>query len=225
MPSFSDWLKASWADYRRRGAVLLAVAGTGGAVALVAGFVPFLPAALLSAAGAGPAWAAWGLASLAAISAVLWFTTWAQAAATRAAMTEDKAGACLSLAWKQNAEFGWVLTLSLLAVAGGYCLFLIPGVLLSMLLFFSGFYQIDGEADGLEALELSWGRVRPRLGAVSLRVLAAGAIAAAPGWIPYVGWVIAMFWTPFGLMALARLARDLRAADPDPVRPKRLGPA
>jgi hypothetical protein len=225
MPSFSDWLKGSWDDYRRRWAVLFAVAGTAGAVALLAGFVPFVPAALATAFGAGPAWAVWGLASLAAVLAVLWFSTWAQAAATRAAMTDETAGECLSRGWALTGEFGWVLTLTLLAVAGGYFLFIVPGILLSVLLFFAGFFQIAGEGDGVRALALSWGRVRPRFGLVATRVFAAGLIAAAPGWIPYVGWLIAMFWAPFGLVALARLARDLRAADPEPAAPSWLGGA
>ncbi len=44
MPSFAQWLKASWDDFRRRWAVLIAVAGAA------------------SFFGAGPAWAVWGLA-------------------------------------------------------------------------------------------------------------------------------------------------------------------
>jgi hypothetical protein len=225
MPSFSDWLKGSWDDYRRRWAVLLGVAGVAGAAALAAGAAPFVPAALATMAGVGPAWAVWGLAALVSVLAILWFTTWAQAAATRAAMTEDKAGDCLSLAWKRTGAFGWVLTLSLLAVGGGWFLLVIPGLVLSVLLFFAAFIQISGEADGLRALALSWGRVRPRFGPVSARVFSAALIAAAPGWIPYVGWLIAMFWTPFGVVALARLARDLRAADPEPETPSWLGGA
>ncbi|MFI5346101.1 MAG: hypothetical protein ACHQ51_06980 [Elusimicrobiota bacterium] len=225
MPSFSDWLKASWADYKRRWAVLLAVAGAAGAAAMLAGLAPFVPAALATAFGLGPAWAVWGAASFVALLAVLWFMTWAQAAATRAAMTGEKAGECLSRSWKQTGEFGWVLTLALLAVAGGYFLFLIPGVILSVMLFFAGFYQVSGEADGVRALQLSWGRVRPRFGPVALRVVAAGAITAAPRWIPYIGWLLAMFWTPFGLIALSRVAHDLRAADPEPETPKWMGGA
>src|ERR1035437_4244919 len=59
MPSFADWLRASWGDFRRRWSVLLAVAGTGGAATLAAGFLPFIPAALATLLGVGPAWAVW----------------------------------------------------------------------------------------------------------------------------------------------------------------------
>ena len=225
MPSFSDWLRGSWADYRRRWGVLLGVAGVTGAAALAGGFAAFLPAALATMAGVGPAWAVWGLASLLSILTVLWLSSWAQAAVTLAAMTEDKAADCLSLSWRRTGPFAWVLTLTLLAVAGGYFLLIVPGMILSVLLFFAAFYQVAGEAEGVEALALSWGRVRPRFGLVCARVAAAGVLAAAPGWIPYVGWLIAMFWTPFGIVALARLARDLREAEPAPRAPARLGAA
>lgn len=225
MPSFSDWLRGSWEDYRRRWAVLLAVAGAGGAASLAAGFAPFVPAALATAFGAGPAWAVWGSASLAAILLILWLTTWTQAAMLRAALTEEKAGACLSRSWGQTAAFAWVLTLVLLSVVGGYFLLLVPGVLLSALFFAAPFSLILGEADGVRALGLSWARVRPRFGAVAGRMFAAGALTAAPGWIPYVGWAIMMFWAPFGVVALARLDRDLRAAEPAPEAPPWTGRA
>jgi hypothetical protein len=225
MPSFSDWLKASWDDFRRRWGVLMAVAGVSGAAALAGGFAPFVPAALLTASGVGPAWAVWGLASIAAVLAALWLSTWAQAAVTLAAMTELPAGECLAQGWKRTGAFAWVLSLALVATCGAYFLFIIPGLLLSVLLFFGAFICMSGEAEGERALALSWARVRPRFGAVSARVVAAGLLAAAPGWIPGVGWIIAMFWAPFGVVALARVAKDLRAADPEPALPPRFGAA
>lgn len=225
MPSFSDWLRGSWADYRRRWAVLLAAAGVGGAASLAAGFAPFVPAALATAFGAGPAWAVWGSASLASILLILWLTTWTQAAMLRAALTEETAGACLSRSWGQTAPFAWVLTLVLLAVVGGWFLLVVPGLLLSVLLFAAPFSAIRGEADGARALGLSWARVRPHFGTVAGRMFAAAVLTAAPGWIPYVGWTIMMFWAPFSFVALARLDRDLRAAEPAPAAPAWMGGA
>jgi hypothetical protein len=225
MPSFGDWLRASWDDYRRRWAVLLAVAAAGGTATLLAGFLPVIPAALATAFGAGPAWAAWGLATALSTCGVLWFSTWGQAALMRAALTEEGAGDCLSRAWGQTAAFAWVLSLALLAVAGGYFLLIVPGMILSVMLFAAPFCQVSGEADGVRALGLSWARVKPRFGAVALRMLAATVLTAAPGWIPYAGWIIMMFWAPFGFVALARLDRDLRAADPDAAPPDWMGGA
>jgi len=225
MPSFADWLRASFDDYRRRWAVLLAVAGMSGAAALLGGFLPFVPAGLLSLAGVGPAWAVWGSATLVSLCAVLWLSTWAQAAATRAALTDDGAAECLKKGWALTGAFGWVLTMTLLAVAGGWFLLVAPGLVLSVLLFLAPMITASGEADGVRALALSWARVRPRFGLVAARVLAASLLAAAPGWIPYVGWLIAMFWAPFGLVAVARLEKDVRAADPAPAAPAWMGGA
>jgi hypothetical protein len=225
MPSFADWLRASWGDFRRRWAVLLAVAGLGGGAAILAGFLPFLPAAAATMFGVGPAWAVWGGASAVSLTGVLWLSTWAQAAMMRAALTEEKTGECLSRAWGQTAAFAWVLSLALLAIAGGYYLLVIPGLLLSVLLFAAPFCQISGEAEGVRALGLSWARVRPRFGAVALRLFAATALTAAPGWIPYVGWIVMMFWAPFSFIAFARLEKDLRAAEPDAVPPEWMGRA
>lgn len=225
MPSFADWLKASFADYRRRWAVMLAVAGLTGAAALLGGFLPFLPAGLLSLAGAGNPWVVWGAATLVSLTAVLWLSTWAQAAATRVALTDDPAPACLREGWKATGAFGWALTLVLVAVCGGWVLLVLPGLALSVLLLLAPMAVITGEAEGTRALALSWARVKPRFGTVAGRMLAASLITAAPGWIPYVGWLIAMFWAPFGLFALARLEKDLRAAEPAPAVPDWMGGA
>ena len=225
MPSFAEWLKASWKDFRRRWGVLLAVAGAGGAATLVAGCVPFIPAALATAFGVGPAWAVWGAAVVVSLTAILWLSTWAQAALMRAALTEEPLRACLTLAWSQTAAFAWVLSLALLAVVGGYFLLIVPGLILSVMLFAAPFCQISGEAEGAAALGLSWARVKPHFWTVAGRLLAATLITAAPGWLPYVGWLVMMFWAPFSFIAMARLDKDLRAAEPQATSPAWMGTA
>lgn len=223
MPPFSDWLQGSWEDFRRRWGVLLGVMGVTGIATMVAGFVPFVPAALASAFGVGPAWVVWTSATVVSLLAVLWLSTWGQAALIVAAQGDEPAGKVLSLAWSKTPAFAWTLTLVLLALSGGWFLFLLPGLLLSVMLFSAPFVQAAGEAEGLAALGVSWARVRPRFGAVALRLFAAGVFAAAPGYIPYVGWLVMMFWAPFGVVATARLARDLREAEPAPAAPSWLG--
>ena len=225
MPSIADWLKASWGDFRRRWAVLLAVAGAGGAATIAAGFLPFVPAALAAMFGIGPSWAVWGSAVAVSLTAVLWLSTWAQAAMLRAALTDETTRECLALAWGQTAAFGWVLSLVLLAVVGGYFFFIIPGLILSVMLFAAPFCQISGEAEGARALGLSWARVKPHFGTVALRLLAATLITAAPGWIPFVGWIVMLFWAPFSFIAMARLDKDLRAAEPEAAAPEWMGAA
>ncbi|MDE2490976.1 MAG: hypothetical protein KGM24_09010 [Elusimicrobia bacterium] len=65
--------------------------------------------------------------------------------------------------------------------------------------------------------------MRPHYGRTARRMLAATVLTAAPGIVPYVGWIVMLFWAPFGAVAMARLAEDLRAAEPAPEAPGRLG--
>ena len=225
MPSFADWLRASWGDFRRRWSVLLAVAGASGTAALVGGFLPFVFAGAATVLGVGPAWAVWGATVAVSLTAVLWLSTWAQAAMIRAASTDETTRECLSSAWSRTGAFAWVASLALLAIVGGYFLFIVPGLVLSVMLFGAPFCQMSGEAEGAGALGLSWARVRPHFGAVALRLLAATALTAAPGWIPYVGWIVMLFWAPFSVVAMARLEKDLRAAEPGATAPGWMGGA
>jgi hypothetical protein len=107
----------------------------------------------------------------------------------------------------------------MLAVGGGFIALILPGLVLSALVFFAPFYQLDGEERGMGALELSCARVRPQFGAVSGRLALAALIAWLPSWIPWVGWLIGPLWAPFSLVACARLAADLKALSPSPERP------
>jgi hypothetical protein len=204
MPPFEDWLRASWDDFRRRWVRLLTVIGVGGAATLAAAALPLFPALILAVLRIGPLWLDLTLGSLAALSAALWLSTWAQAAAVRAAVFDEPAGESLSRGWAQTAAFGWVITLSCLAVAGAACLLVLPGVAALLLLFFAPYYEIAGEASGADALGLSWARAAAHPGPAVLRLLAAFLISWAPSQIPYVGWIIAMFWAPFGMLGWPR---------------------
>ena len=224
LPSIQDWLAASWADYRRRWLALMAVLAVGFMATLAGLLLPFIPAALAVALGAGSPWVMLGAAYLASILAVVGLSTWAQAAAMRAASNDEGPGAALRGGWRQTPAFAWVLSLAMLAAGGGFVLLIVPGLILSVLLFFAPFYQMSGEDRGMGAVELSFARVRPFFGAVSGRL----ALLALSAWlfsrIPYVGWLIGPLWAAFGLVACARLADDLRSLRPAPERP-RLGAA
>ncbi len=215
MPSFGDWLIASWEDYRRVWGRLMAVIGAAGAASLAAAAFPMAVAAVLAFLRVGPPWLVLGGGFLAALCAAFWMSTWGQAAALRAARFDESASESLSRAWAQTTSFGWVVTLTCLAVGGAFALFVIPGLFLSGLLFFAPYYEVSGEAAGVEALGLSWARVSARPGPAALRLLTAGLLAWLPGLVPVIGWLLAMLWAPFGLVATSRLAEDLRAASPD----------
>lgn len=219
LPSVELWLSASWSDYRRRFWPLMSVLAVGGLVTALFVFLPLAPAGLATMFGLGSPWLVWGAAVFVSLLAGLWFSTWAQAAAMLAATTEGSADASLREGWRLTPAFAWVLSLVLLAVCGGFALLILPGMILTVLLFFAPYYQLSGEASALDAVELSFARVRPHFGAVSGRLALIALLVWVPSWIPYVGWLIGPLWAPFGLVAGARLAADLRVLSPEPVRP------
>ncbi len=225
LPSIEDWLSASWADFKRRWGALMVVVGVSGLVTAFGVLLPLVPAGIAQLLGAASPWLIWGGASFAALLIGLWLSTWAQAAALRAATTDAGASDALSYGWKKTLPFMVVFGLATCAIAGGLVLLVLPGLVLAGLLAFAPFYQMDGEAEGMAALELSWARSRPHLGAVLVRLLIAWLITLAPGWLPWIGWLIAPFWAPFGLVALARLAADLKTASPSPEKPAGAVPA
>lgn len=219
LPSIESWLAASWADYRRRWLALMTVLALAGLATAAAVLLPLIPAGLAAYFGAASPWVIWGAVFVYALFVGLYLSTWAQAAAMRAASNDEGAGESLRMGWRQTMAFAWVLSLVMLAAGGGFFLLIVPGLIFSVLLFFAPFYQLSGEDAGMGAVELSFARVRPVFGAVLLRLFLAGLIVWIPSWIPIIGWLIAPLWAPFGLVACARLAADLKTLTPEPARP------
>lgn len=219
LPSIPDWLSASWADFRRRWLSLMAVLGLTSVATAVVVLLPVVPAGFAAFAGVSP-WLAWGACGAVSLLAGLYASTWGQAALMRAASLDEPAGESLGAGWRQTPEFALALSLALLAAGGGFFLLIVPGLVLTALLLFAPFYQLSGEERGLAALELSWARARPALGGVCARLILAVLIAFLPSWIPYLGWLVGPLWAPFGLVACARLAGDLKAMSPAPARPR-----
>lgn len=202
----------------------MSVIALGGLATAAGALLPLIPAGLAAVFGAGSPWLIWSAAALVSLLVGLVVSTWAQAAAVRAAASDEGAGEALRLGWGQTPAFAWVLSLVMLAAGGGFVLLIVPGLILSVLLFFAPFYQITGEDHGMGAVELSFARVRPVLGPVSTRLLVVGLVTWLPSWIPYVGWLIGPLWAPFAIVACARLADDLKTLAPAPERTS-LGPA
>ncbi|MBI2387566.1 MAG: hypothetical protein HYV14_16390 [Elusimicrobia bacterium] len=224
LPSVEDWLSASWADYRRRWAALMAVLALSVVAAVGAALLPFVPAAAAALAGAAPPWTLFGVGWVLSVLAVMVASAWGMAATLRAAAFDEGVAESLRAAWRQTPAFAWVTSLAMLAAGGGFVLLIVPGLILGVLVFFSPFYQLSGEASGLAAMELSFARVRPVLGAAAGRLALLATVVCLPSWIPWVGWIVAALWAPFGYVACARLADDLKALNPAPERP-RLGGA
>lgn len=219
LPSVEDWLSASWADYKRRWAPLMGVIAVGFVATMAAMLLPILLAVPFAYSGAVNAWLAMGAGWVLSTLALLAVSTWAQAAAIRAASFEEPAFESLREGWRRTPAFAWVLSLATLAIGGALVLLIVPGLAAAVLLFFAVFYQMSGEDSGMGAVELSFARVRPHFWAVASRLLLLATIAWAPSWIPWIGWLLGLLLAPFMVVAVARLAGDLKTLAPAPERP------
>ncbi|MDX6769119.1 MAG: hypothetical protein SF051_06275 [Elusimicrobiota bacterium] len=224
MTSIEDWIGRSWDRFKRRWWTVLAVSGVAGAAALLGGFLPALGGVLL--AGAGPVWAVSGVAGVVSLLALVWLSTWAQAAAVEAAAGEQSIGDCLRSSWRKTGAFAWSLSLVMLAAGGAFYLLFLPGLWLSPLLFFAPFVAVTEGIGGVASLEASWRRVSGRWWAVTGRLILAGVTPVLIGLVPVVGWLLGIAAGPFSLVMLADLSDELRRLDPGDAAPApRLGAA
>ena len=225
MSPLSRWLSDSWDDFARRWTDLMLVTAVGGIAAAAAAVVPLVPALLLALARVASPWAIWGPALFLALLAALWVSTWGQAALMRAAARDEKAFETLRVSWSTTGRFAWVTTLFLVAVGGAFVLFIVPGLFLAAALMPGLFYELDGEAEGLDSLSLAWGRFRAAPLEVLWRTALAFVLAALPSLVPWIGWLLGPLAAPFALVAAARLAAELKTLTPAPEKPRLLGPA
>lgn len=222
MTSIEDWISRSWERFKRRWWVLLAASGIAGAAALAGGFLPALAGLLLR--GQGSVWLVGGVAGVISLLALLWLSTWAQAAALEAAGSEADINGCLKAGWAKTAPFAWSLSLVMLATGGAFFLFFIPGLWLSPLLFFAPFITVSEGIGGVAALEASWRRVSGRWWAVTGRLAVAALAPVAIGLVPVVGWLLGFVAGPLSLIMLSELSEELRRTDPGEAAPApRLG--
>ena len=219
MTSIEDWIGRSWERFKRRWWVLLAASGVAGAASLLGALVPALAGYYVGGLGRWPVWAVTGAASVVSLLALLWLSTWAQAAALEAASTEADIRTCLSDAWVKTGHFAWTLSLVLLACGGAFFLLFLPGLWLAPLLFWAPFITMSEGVGGVAALETSWRRVSGRWWAVAGRLALVVVVPFAIGFIPLVGWLLSLAAGPFTFVMLAELADELRRLDPGPEAP------
>jgi hypothetical protein len=210
MTAIEQWLQQSWDRFLVRWGAMFIVMGVTGAATLLAGFIPILIASVLTVVGMESLWLIWGFAGVTSLLAVFWLSTWGQVAVLIVAMTDESPEKCLAIGWKKTDSFAWVMTLVMMAVAGGWFLLMVPGFVLSVLFVLAPVLVISDEARGLQALALSWGRVRPHFTSVAIRIFIIALAVWIPGLIPYIGWLITMLWAPVAFIALVQMGNDLR---------------
>lgn len=121
----------------------------------------------------------------------------------------------------------WQVVLASLLVAAivviGFCLLIVPGVILAVRLSFVPFLVVDEGLDALAALRESWERTRAHgwtifgIGLLGIPIVVAGLILLVVGVIPAAMWVhlaIAVFYA--AIAARERAAREAGLAPPSP---------
>jgi hypothetical protein len=92
--------------------------------------------------------------------------------------------------FRGETRYGAMLALMLLQgllIGLGYLLFIVPGVILAIGLYFSAFLVVDQRMGAVDAMKASWELTRGRKGEVFGTVLVFGLVAAGCGLVPLVG--------------------------------------
>jgi hypothetical protein len=87
-------------------------------------------------------------------------------------------------------RYGSMLALMLLQgmlIGVGYMLFVVPGVILALGLYFSGYLVVDQRMGAVDAMKASWKLTTGRKGEVFIVMLVFGLLSAVCGMIPFVG--------------------------------------
>lgn len=215
LPGLSHSFTEAWELFRDRLWLSLVVGSVGTigsvAVTVLPVILAFLFVLLL------PAWVLWPAATLAALSASLWAASWAQIAVMEAFLDPYQKPTwqqCFRAAWPKVLRFSWVFLLLVIAVSGGLCFFLLPGLYLGIALAVAPVVAVAEDAAGLRALTRSLELVRGRFWPVALRLFVLGVIWVVIGRIPWIGWLLSGFVTLFILALITILYRELRDLPP-----------
>jgi hypothetical protein len=109
----------------------------------------------------------------------------------RMAMTAVRGGTpAIGDVFKGEMRYGSMLALTFLqgaCIGLGYLLFIVPGVILALGLYFSAFLVVDRRLGAVDAMKASWQLTNGRKGEVFVVMLVFGLISAGCGLIPFVG--------------------------------------
>ena len=112
-------------------------------------------------------------------------------------------------------SFIWIFTILSYIVTGGFLLFVIPGIIFSIWFFFSQFILAREDERGMNALLKSKEYVKGYWFDVFLRMLIIWIISAVIGGIPFVGWILSLFFMPFAMIFSFLVYEDLKAIKGD----------
>ncbi len=117
----------------------------------------------------------------------------------------------MKFAMEKFGTYLWVALLAALAILGGAILLIVPGVIVAVWFFFSGFVVVDQGASGVTALVKSRmlvsGRWWPVFGRLLLLWLLSGIILS----IPIVGQILFIAVLPFSYIYWGEMYKDLKS--------------
>jgi len=123
----------------------------------------------------------------------------------------------LAAGWKKLWAFIWLFSVLGYIVAGGYLLFIIPGVIFTIWFGFSQYILATEHIGGMNALLKSKAYVKDRWFDVFIRFLVIWAIFTGVGLIPFLGVILSFLFAPFAMICTYLLYEDLRKLNPEPL--------
>jgi len=149
---------------------------------------------------------------------------WCQSA-TIAVVVDESLGvlAALRVGWKRFWSMGWVLFLVGAMIMGGFLLLVVPGIILSVSLMFALYPLYEEDVRGMDAVLLSRRYVRGRWWNTFGKLLLVWLVAIVLNMIPAVGPLLYFIFTPFLLLFLVALYRNLKETAPEAVGEEKRG--
>jgi hypothetical protein len=112
-------------------------------------------------------------------------------------------------------SFIWIFTILSYIVTGGFLLVIIPGIIFSIWFFFSQFILAREDERGMNALLKSKEYVKGYWFDVFLRMFIIWIISAVISGIPFIGWILSLFFIPFAMIFSFLVYEDLKAIKGD----------
>jgi len=96
-----------------------------------------------------------------------------------------------------------LLLLQTLMTLAGFLLLIVPGFIVVTMLLYTFFVMIDKNKSVMESIKASWTTIKEKGFWINLALCAIYLVLTAiPGQLPFVGWIAALFVTPFAMLLL-----------------------
>ena len=137
---------------------------------------------------------------------------WSQSA-TIAVVIDETMGVreALRAGWQRLRAMGWILLLAGSIVITGFLLFMVPGIIFSISLMFALYPLYEDDLRGMDAIMASRRYVKGRWWNTCGKLLLVWLIAIVFDLIPLVGPFLYFVFTPFLLLFMVAMYRDLKA--------------